>query len=116
MMGAPEWLGKAHYHLTIWGAWRRMAHGNVGRGYPSHSAGLGTGGGSADFEDMADEADCRSARACDTVIADLPTLYRSALESAYLMQGVLKHNRRSTAELLLDAQAAFWERARRIVD
>ncbi len=115
-MGAPEWLGQAHYHLTIWGAWRRMAPGSVGRGYPTHSAGLGSGGVSSDFDDMADEADCRSARACDTVIMDLPDLYRIALESEYLMQGVFKHNRRSTTELLLDAQDAFWQKARRLVD
>ncbi len=115
-MGAPEWLEKAHYHLIKWGIWRKSARGSTANGYPTHSAGLGSGGGSADFEDMADEADSRSARACDTVISDLQDLYRIALESEYLLQGVFKHNRRSTAELLLDAQMAFWEKARRIVD
>lgn len=39
--------------------------------------------------------------------------YRTALESEYIMQGTIKHNRRATGELLLDAQLAFWERAKR---
>jgi hypothetical protein len=112
-MDKAEWLARAHYHLQGWADYRRSVQGATSKGYPSRSAFLATGGASAAFDDMVDEADFAAARTCDAIIGEIKDIYRQALESWYLMQGVIKHNRRSESELLHEAQLAFWDKARK---
>lgn len=106
---------RAVYHLTGWGEWRRQNRGSVTRGYPSKSAGIESGGGSEEFDHMVEREDAKAAAICDAVIDDLPVLYRERLASEYIMQGVFKNNRHDNASLLMDAQAAFWAKAKRVL-
>lgn len=103
---------RAHYHLLIWGDWRRTNRGQVGHGF-DHSSTILESGGSKEFDHMVEAEDSRSAAICDGIITGLEQLYRAAIESEYLLQGVIKHNRQATADLLLDAQLAFWSRAKK---
>ena len=112
-MSGDDWLSRAHYHLSGWGIWRRANRGEVTRGYPSRSAMLSTGYMGSELDHLVEAEDAKAAATSDSIIDGLPFLYRTALESEYILQGVIKHNRRSTGELLLDAQLAFWERAKR---
>lgn len=114
-MADDDWLTRADYHLQGWGEWRRGYYGGIGRGYDSHSAVIRTGGYSQEFDHLVGIEDAKAAAICDTVIRDLHPLYRTALESEYLLQGVIKHNRIATGELLRDAQWAFWQVARRFI-
>ena len=104
---------RAHYHLLIWGEWRRANTGQVGRGYPSRAAMLSTGGGQDEFDHLVEKEDAKSAAISDSIIDELPALYKAALESEYLMQGVFKHRRMNAEELLTDAIANYWAKARR---
>lgn len=104
---------RAHYHLLIWGEWRRSNTGQVGRGYPSRAAMLSTGGGQDEFDHLVEKEDAKSAAISDSIIDELPALYKVALESEYLMQGVFKHRRLNSEELLTDAIANYWAKARR---
>lgn len=113
IMAETEGLDRARYHLEGWAFWRKVARGTVTRGYPNHSAGLATGGASSEFDEMVNEADFTAAKTCDSVIGELPDLYRFAIESEYLLQGVIKYNRRSTADLLHDSIVAFWDRSKK---
>ncbi len=111
-MATDDWLERADYHLQGWGIWRRANRGQVGHGYDSSSTILESGG-SKHFDHMVEAEDSKAAAICEGIIDGLEYLYRVALESEYLLQGVIKHNRRGTAELLLDAKEAFWEKAKR---
>lgn len=111
-----DWYSRAHYHLQGWGEYRRICRGSISKGYPVRSAFLATGGSSAEFDDLVSNADFSAARICDSCINDLAYLYQKAIESEYLMQGVIRHNRISTQDLLTDAMAAFWELAKKWLD
>ncbi len=106
---------RAVYHLQGWGIWRRIARGTATRGYPSKSAGVESGGGSEEFDALVEREDAKAAAICDRVIDDLGVLYRTRLESEYITQGVFKSNRHNNASLLMDAQAAFWAKAKRLL-
>lgn len=108
-----HWLARAIYHLEGWGEWRRRNRGSIARGYPSSSTCLSSGGVSKEFDHMVEAEDARAAAICDAVIDDLTTLYRAVLESEHIMQGAFKCNRAETKELLLDAQMAFWDKAKK---
>lgn len=117
LMLADDWLSRAIYHLSGWGEWRRTGGGEIGRGYDHRSSVFSSGGGSTvgAFEHLVRIEDHKAAARCDAIIRDdsFTDLYRTALESEYVMQGVIKSNRYVTAELLLDAQRAFWFKAKR---
>lgn len=104
---------RAHYHLLIWGEWRRTDKGSVGLGYPPRSALLSTGGCQDEFDHLVEVEDNKSAEISESIIDDLPALYRTALESEYLLQGVFKPGRLNSEELLTDAIANYWAKARR---
>ena len=104
---------RAHYHLSIWGEWRRTNRGAVGRGYPSRSAGIACECGSSDLDALVEREDSRSAAICDAAIYGLPEILRHSLEGEYIMQGVFKHRRMDHDALLRTAIAAFWDKARR---
>ena len=106
-------LARAKYHLIGWGIWRRTSGNATSRGYNSQSLVLSTGGNSQSFDHMVEAEDSRIASVCDTIIYDLPSLYRIVLESEYILQGTVKSNRKSTSELLMDAQIAFWSKAKK---
>lgn len=104
---------RAHYHLLIWGEWRRTNTGHVGKGYPSRSSMLSTGGGQDEFDHLVEKEDAKSAAISDSIIDELPAIYKATLESEYIMQGVFKHRRMRSEELLTDAIANYWAKARR---
>jgi len=112
-MAANDDFARAIYYLQIWGYWRMANRGSVTRGYPSKSAGIGSGGSSEEFDHLVEREDAKAAQVCDTIIDDLDRLHRLRLESEYALQGVLKHGRGNDAALLRDAQAEFWKRARK---
>lgn len=112
-MGHSEWLARAHYHLVGWGEWRRHAGNATSRGYDSSSAVVSSGGNSATFDHLVAVEDSRVAAICEAIIDDLSRLHRTALESEYILQGVMKHNRIPPAQLLLNSQLAFWDRAKK---
>lgn len=114
-MSANDDFARAVYHLIGWGEWRRRNHGAVTRGYPSKSSGLESGGGSEEFDHMVEREDSKAAAICDTVIDDLAYLYRVTLESEYIMHGVFRSGLQNTQDLLTDAQAAFWAKAKRVL-
>lgn len=114
-MSANDDFARAVYHLIGWGEWRRQNRGSVTRGYPSKSTGIESGGGSDEFDYMVEREDAKAAAICDTVIDDLSYLYRAVLESEYIMQGVFRSGRQNTQDLLIDAQAAFWAKAKRLL-
>lgn len=103
---------RAIYHLTGWGTWRRQNRGSVTRGYPSKSAGIESGGGSEEFEHMVEREDSKAAAICDTVIDDLPALYRALLAAEYIERC---QSRLGQGNGLIDAQEAFWAKARRVL-
>ncbi len=103
---------RAVYHLIGWGEWRRQNRGSVTRGYPSKSAGIESGGGSEEFDHMVEREDAKAAAICDTVIDDLPVLYRAQLAAEYIERC---QSRLGQGNGLIDAQAAFWAKAKRVL-
>lgn len=103
---------RAVYHLQGWGEWRRQNRGSVTRGYPSKSAGIESGGGSEEFDHMVEREDSKAAAICDTVIDDLPVLYRALLAAEYIERCQSRHGQWND---LIDAQAAFWAKAKRLL-
>jgi hypothetical protein len=75
--------------LAAWGMLMRAGSRNVGRGYPSNSAGFGDGAGLADFEDLADEVEHRVGSVAMAIIygdrgmGGLLEAYRSPLVAIY---------------------------------
>lgn len=110
-----DWLARSTYHLQGWAEYRRVCRGSIVKGYPVRSAFLSTGGNSAEFDELVNEADFATARICDSVIGGLSDIFKTALEARYLMQGSMKNNRRPEAELLLEAQFEFWQQAKKFL-
>lgn len=111
-MSANDDFARAVYHLIGWGEWRRRNHGAVTRGYPSKSSGVESGGGSEEFDHMVEREDSKAAAICDTVIDDLPALYRALLAAEYIER---RQSRIGQGNGLIDAQEAFWAKARRVL-
>ena len=112
-MAANDDFTRAEYFLEIWGDWCRSERWAVTKGFPKKSAGICTGGASEDFETLVDREDAKAAQTCDAIIWDLPQLYRLILEHKYVLRGALKSPRGDAQERLIDAQAAFWAKARK---
>lgn len=112
-MSSKDEFARSCYHLIGWGEWRRKNRGSVTRGYPSKSAGIESGGGSEEFDNMVEREDSKAAAICDTVIDDLPVLYRALLAAEYIERCQSRHGH---GDDLMDAQAAFWTKAKRLLD
>lgn len=91
------------WHLANWADWMRRG-GSADQGMPDRSSGLKTGGGSLDFDEMAQASDALMAAAVNAVIEDLPLHEQCAIEHRYL-RSVWRFPRNNLPELI--------ERARR---
>lgn len=69
------------WHLDNWRRWMRAS--NMGLGLPTKSPAIGISH-SADFDQLAGQADRWAARAVDAIISDLRLLERDAVHHAYL--------------------------------
>lgn len=74
---------RLEWHFVNWRAWMRSGC-DIVRGLPRASVGLYSGGGRADFDDMADASERRVAVACDAIIEGLCPSQRAAIYHKYL--------------------------------
>ena len=104
---------RADFHLSLWGEWRRSS-GGIARGYPSRSAGIGSGGISGEdaFDHLCEDADRWTAEVADTVIVGMEQKHRTALSHVY-EASVWRSNRGDFAELFAEAAGLFWREASR---
>ncbi len=77
---SPE---RVDFHLWNWAQWHRRSREH-GIGYPSRSAVGENYTTNSDFDSMVEGAYKQAARATDTVIDDLPTLYKIAVYAQHL--------------------------------
>jgi hypothetical protein len=70
--------------MPLWAAWMRSEA--WGRGYPSHSSFLASGGvaGEDAFGDLCDKADGQAIVVLDALINDLPAILRAAVHHRWL--------------------------------
>jgi hypothetical protein len=80
-VGAPE--DRVEWHLYNWARFMRTGSYDI-LGMPGRACGGMGISHSADFDQLADQADRAAARTCDAVIRDLKPLEQKAIRCAYL--------------------------------
>ncbi len=78
----PDDFPQVERWLALWADWMRGE--TVGRGYPSRSVGLSTGGASEDFDSLVERADMRCCPLIDAAIRDMPLIAQSAIAHVWL--------------------------------
>jgi hypothetical protein len=68
--------------LALWADWMRGE--TVGRGYPSRSVGLSTGGASEEFDSLCDRAEWRCCPLIDAAIREMPLVAQAAISHYWL--------------------------------
>lgn len=87
--------------MEDWARWNRGY--TLKLGYPSHSAGMGSGG-TQTFESMCDACDNRSMEAVDAVVQDdLSHIERAAILRRYGVAAVFRFPRENYEEVLMRA-------------
>lgn len=106
---------RADWNLANWGVWRRKDVVTVG--YADHVPGLDKGIGRCVAEDASDhdyEAhDAYAAEVCDTIIDELPHLYRMAISNVYEASVWQFRSTAILEQALVDGAAMFWHEAQK---
>lgn len=80
----PAHIARVESLLASWADW--MRHETFGRGYPSRSAGLASGGVFERFSDMLEQSENATCVCVDAAIRDLATLHQMAIAHRWLRQ------------------------------
>lgn len=91
--------------LEDWARWQQGYRVRVG--YPSHSAGFGSGSGISSFEDMCEASDREMMCAVDSAVNDLPPVQTSAIMRRYGVAAVFRFPRDNFEAALLAAHESL---------
>lgn len=88
--------------LEDWAKWQQGY--TMKLGYPSHSAGMGSGGSVSSFDDLCDQTDNATMKAVDGVVQeDLSPIERAAILRRYGVAAVFRFQRENYADVLQQA-------------
>ena len=91
--------------MEDWADWQRGYRLKLG--YPTKSAGIESGGGSASFDDLCDESDAEVMRKVDACVNDLPPIHRAAVCKRYGIAAVFRFPRQNYEDALCEAHVAL---------
>lgn len=93
--------------LEDWADWQRGYRLKLG--YPSKSAGMECGRGTATFDDLCEASDAEVMRKVDACVQDLPPIQQAAILRRYGIAAVFRFPRQNYEQVLLEAHCALMD-------